>query len=158
MSTRVRISALVFSAAALVGLIGWEGYTDNAVIPVPGDVPTYGHGTTTRPDGMPVQMGDVTTPSQARELLRRDVQKFEGAVKRCVHVELHQHEYDAYTSLAYNIGERAFCNSTLVRKVNARDYAGGCAEISRWDKMNGRPVRGLTNRRAKERAQCEGRQ
>lgn len=149
---RLLVGALAFSAAGLVSLAGYEGYTDEAVIPVPGDVPTIGFGST---EG--VKLGDRTTPPAALARALRDVQKFEGAVKRCVKVPLAQHEYDAYTQLAYNIGEGAFCGSTLVRRLNARDYAGACAEIIRWVKVDGRIVRGLEIRRAKERALCEGR-
>lgn len=152
MKARTVVAALSLSFAAFVGIAAHEGYTDTAVIPVPGDVPTIGFGTT---DG--VREGDTITPPKALERALRDVQKFEGALKRCIKVPLHQHEYDAFLSLAYNIGSGAFCGSTLVRKLNTGDYAGACAEISRWDKFKGRPLRGLTIRRAKERAQCEGR-
>ena len=150
---RITIAALALSAAGLVGLVQYEGYTDRAVIPVPGDVPTIGFGTT---EG--VRLGDRTTPPQALARALRDVSKYEGAIKRCVNVALFQHEYDAYTQLAYNIGASAFCNSTLVRKLNAEQYAEACAEISRWDKFQGRPLPGLTARRAQERALCEGEQ
>jgi lysozyme len=149
---RMLVIACCLSAAGFVGIANREGYTDKAVRPVPGDVPTIGFGTT---EG--VKMGDTITPPKALERALRDVGKFEGAIKRCVTVPLYQHEFDAYTSLAYNIGENAFCGSTLVRKLNAADYAGACAEISKWDKFQGKPLPGLTRRRAEERAQCEGR-
>jgi lysozyme len=73
-------------------------------------------------------------------------------------VPLHQHEYDAFLSLAYNIGAGAFCGSTLVRKLNTGDYTGACAEILRWDKFQGQPLRGLTLRRQAEHRQCLGNQ
>ena len=149
---RIVIAALSLSAAGFVGLALQEGYTDRAVTPVPGDVPTIGFGTT---EG--VRMGDTITPPQALVRALRDVSKYEGALKRCVTVPLHQYEYDSLLSLAYNIGPTAFCGSTLVRKLNAGDYSAACAEISRWDKFRGKPLRGLTIRRAKERALCEGR-
>ena len=151
MRVRATIAALSLSAAGLVGIVAWEGYRGEAYIPVPGDVPTIGFGTT---EG--VRMGDTITPPKALERALTDVQKFEGALKRCVKVPLHQHEYDAFVSLAYNIGEHAFCNSTLVRLLNAGDYAGACAQISRWNRAGGRVVQGLVNRRAAERAKCEG--
>lgn len=150
--TRLAVGALALSAVGLVGVVGYEGYTDKAIIPVPGDVPTIGFGTT---EG--VKMGDRITPVEALARVLRDASKYEGALKRCVRVPLHQHEYDAYFSLAYNIGADAFCKSTLVRKLNAEEYAAACAEISRWDKFKGKPLAGLAARRAKERAQCEGR-
>lgn len=149
--TRTAVLLCCLSAAGLVGIANREGYTDKAVIPIPGDVPTIGFGTT---EG--VKMGDRTTPPKALERALRDVGKYEGAIKRCVTVALHQYEYDAYVSLAYNIGAGAFCNSTLVQKLNAADYAGACAEISKWDKAGGRVVPGLSSRRAVERTKCEG--
>ncbi len=150
--TRITIAALVLSAAGLVGITQWEGYTDHAIIPIPGDVPTIGFGTTGG-----VRLGDRTTPPKALARALNDVSQFEGALKECVAVPLHQHEYDAFVSLAYNIGPDAFCNSTLVRLLNAGDYAAACAQISRWNRAGGRVVQGLVNRRAAERAKCEGR-
>lgn len=150
---RVLIAALALSAAGFVGIAQHEGYTDRAVIPVPGDVPTIGFGTTAG-----VKLGDSTTPPRALARALVDVNKFESGVKQCVHVPMYQYEYDQYVSLAYNIGSANFCGSTLVRKLNAGDYAGACAEISRWTKQGGRELQGLVNRRAEERAKCEGRQ
>jgi lysozyme len=151
MSKRTVIASLALSAAALVGIALKEGYTDQAIIPVPGDVPTLGFGTT---DG--VKMGDRTTPPQALARKLSDVQKFEGAIRQCVRVPLHQHEYDAYVSLAYNIGSSLFCTSTLVRLLNQEQYEDACRQILRWDRFKGQPVRGLTIRRQSEFSQCMG--
>lgn len=151
MIKRVAVAGLVLSAAGFVGIALNESYTDKAIIPVKGDVPTIGFGTT---EG--VKLGDRTTPPQALARALQDVGKYEGALKKCVKVPLHQREYDAYISLAYNIGSSAFCSSTLVRKLNARDYAGACAEISRWVYVSGRKVQGLVSRRERERKLCEG--
>lgn len=148
---RIQVAALSVSAAAFVGILAHEGYREQAYIPVPGDVPTIGFGTT---DG--VKLGDRTTPVQAMRRALRDLEKFDTALKQCVTVPLHQHEYDAFLSLSYNIGSRAFCNSTLVRKLNAKDYAGACREILRWDRFQGRPLAGLTARRQAEFKTCMG--
>lgn len=151
MKTRISIAALSLSAAGLVGTLVYESYTSKAMIPVPGDVPTIGYGTT---DG--VKLGDTITPTKALVRALSDMQKYEGAVKKCVKVPLYQHEYDAYMSLAYNIGTGAFCGSTLVKKLNAQDYKGACEEIKRWDKFKGKPLRGLTIRREGEYQRCLG--
>ena len=151
MIQRNQIAALSLSAAALVGIALHEGYSDKAYTPVAGDVPTIGFGTTAG-----VKPGDTITPPQALARALTDIQKFEGAIKQCVTVPLHQFEYDAYTSLAYNIGSNAFCASTLVKKLNALDYPGACAEILRWDKFKGQPLPGLTKRRKQENALCLG--
>lgn len=126
-----------------------ESYTDKAVIPVPGDRATIGFGTT---DG--VKLGDTIKPPQALARALTDIQKFEGALKQCVNVPLSQNEYDAYLQLSYNIGSNGFCNSTLVRKLNAGDYAGACSAIRSWDKFKGQPLRGLTLRREREYQKC----
>jgi len=148
---RIVLASLTLSAAALVGLVAHEGYTDIAIQPLPGDKWTFGFGTTGG-----VKPGDRTTPVKALARALQDVQKFEGALKQCVTVPLHQHEYDAYILLSYNIGDTAFCRSTLVRKLNAGDYPGACAEILRWNRFKGEVVRGLTIRREAEFKQCMG--
>ncbi len=151
---------LALSAAALVGIATHEGYSDKAIIPVPGDVPTIGFGTT---EG--VKLGDRITPPKALARALADVQKFEGALKQCVSVPLHQYEYDAFVSLAYNVGPTAFCGSTLVRKLNAGDYPGACDEILRWRFFQGKDCAlavnqklcgGLWTRRQAEAKQCAG--
>ena len=149
MIDRRAVAALTLSAAGFLSLLQSEGYTSRAVIPIKGDVPTIGFGTTAG-----VKMGDTITPQAAVSRALSDVSKFEGALKRCVKVPLNQGEYDAYLSLSYNIGSGAFCGSTLVRKLNAGDYAGACEQVLVWDKAGGRRVQGLTARRNREYAQC----
>lgn len=167
--TRVAIASLALSAAGLVGLVAKEGYSDKAIIPVPGDVPTYGFGTT---EG--VKLGDTITPPKALARALQDVQKFEGALKQCVKVPLHQYEYDAYTSLAYNVGSGAFCGSSIPGKLSAGDYAAACYTILGFNKFRDctKPkvwnnakqrwecplveIRGLTLRRQAEYRQCMG--
>lgn len=148
---RTQLAALTLSAASLIGIVAHEGYRDEAYIPVPGDVPTIGFGTT---EG--VKLGDKTTPIKALQRVAEDVNKFEGAVKQCVSVPLYQYEYDAYISLSYNIGSSAFCSSTLVKLLNEGQYADACKQILRWDKFKGQPLRGLTIRRQSEYQKCIG--
>jgi lysozyme len=148
---RIQIAALGLSAAALVGIAVHEGYRGEAYEPVKGDVPTIGFGTT---EG--VEMGDRITPERALIRLLNDANKFQNAVKRCAPVPMYQYEFDAYVSLTYNIGEGAFCKSTLVKKLNSGDYKGACQEILKWDKFKGRSLPGLTKRRQEEYQKCLG--
>lgn len=146
---RTVIASLALSASALVGIALHEGYSNTAYVPVPGDRPTIGFG---QADG--VKMGQSTTPERALIRLLADAGRFEAAIKRCAPVPMYASEFSAYVSLAYNIGEGAFCSSTLARKLNALDYAGACQEILRWDKFQGRALAGLTKRRQAEYAMC----
>jgi len=153
MDTRTKIAALVLSASALVNIALFESYTDKAVIPVPGDVPTIGFGTTEN-----VKMGDKITPPRALVRLLKDSNKFEQAVKRCAPVPMYQYEFDAYVSLTYNIGEGAFCKSTLAKKLKEYKYEEACKEILKWDNFKGKPLRGLTIRREAEYRKCIGKE
>ena len=151
MKKRLAVAGLSLSAVGLLTIAKWEGFSDKAYIPVPGDVPTIGFGST---EG--VEMGDTITVPKALERLMRDVGVAESAIGRCVKVPLSQEENDAFTSFAYNVGADAFCSSTLVKKLNAGDYAGACAELKRWVYVDGRKVQGLVNRREAEYRLCMG--
>ena len=160
-TNRSLIVVLVLSAAGFVGLAIDEGYTSNAIPdPVLGTkVPTIGFGTT---DG--VKMTDTTTPPKAMQRTLADVGKYEGAMKRCVSVPLHQYEYDAYVNLTYNIGGSAFCASTIVKKLNVQDYIGACNAILQWrfvgtvdcSAPGNKSCPGLWQRRLRLNAQCLG--
>ena len=147
--SRFAVGALSLSAAGLLAIAGYEGFREEAYIPVEGDVPTIGFGST---DG--VQLGDKITVPEALERLRRDVGDAESAIGRCVKVPLSQGEFDAFASLAFNIGSNAFCTSTLVKRLNAGDYDGACAEIRRWVYAGGQKLEGLVNRREAEYQMC----
>ena len=158
--SRVAVGTLALSAAGLVGLVLKEGYTDRAVQPLPGDKWTVGFGTTGN-----VKPGDTITPPKALARALRDIEAFEGALRQCVTAPLSQVEFDVYLDFSYNIGSTAFCGSTMVRKLNAEDYAGACAEFSRWTMYQGKDCRirengcyGLVERRAEARAACLGAQ
>lgn len=159
---RVAIASLSLSAAALVGMAVHESYRGDAYYATDDErvrgISTIGFGTTTRPDGSPVRPTDRTTPERALVQLLADAGRFERELKACVgDVPMHQHEWDAIVSWAYNVGSAAACRSTLVRKLKAGDYAGACAELDRWVYQGSTRLPGLVKRRADERARCEGR-
>jgi lysozyme len=147
--SRIGIGALMLSAAALVGIGVSEGYTEGAVIPTKGDVPTIGFGAT---EG--VKMGDKTNPVKALQRLMVDVNKYEGAVKQCVKVPLSQAEYDLYVDLAYNIGTSGFCGSTIVKRLNQQNYAGACEAILMWKNAAGYDCSTMVN--GKPNTRCYG--
>lgn len=147
---RKALVTLALSALGLVGIAAHEGYSDKAYQDIVG-IWTIGFGTT-----KDVKPADKIDPVKALQRKAEDIVKFEGSIKQCVTVPLHQHEYDAYVSLAYNIGPSAFCNSTLVKRLNQQDYAGACKEILRWNRAGGRVVKGLAVRREAEYRQCIG--
>lgn len=116
----------------------------------PAGVPTIGYGHTAG-----VAMGQTITQQQADDYLRRDVRQFERAVARLVTVPLTQGQFDALVSFAFNLGEGALAQSTLLRLLNAGDHAGAADQFDRWNKAGGRVLPGLVRRRAAERALFE---
>jgi lysozyme len=153
---------LVLAASTLVGIAVHEGYREEAYIPVAGDVPTIGFGTTAG-----VRVGDKTTPVRSLVRLLDEIDGvYAAGVKRCVTVPLYQHEYEAFVSLAYNVGVPTFCRKALPGKppnlidlINAGKYEEACARIEAFKYGPGRKILpGLIRRRAEERALCEGRQ
>lgn len=151
---RTVIGALALSASALVGLAVHEGYREVAYIPVAGDRPTIGFG-----DAQGVQLGQRTDPVRALIRLNAQADAFQRDMRACIgDVPLHQHEWDAYVSLTFNIGSGSFCRSTLVRELRKSppNYRGACDQILRWDRFQGRQLVGLTKRRAQEHATCIG--
>src|SRR5690606_6833672 len=77
-------------------------------------------------------------------------------VDRLVKVPLKQHQFDALVSFAYNAGIGNLRSSTLLRKLNARDFAGAALEFHRWNRSNGKVLPGLVRRRAAEALLFQG--
>lgn len=135
---RVAIASLTLSAVAFVGyIIVPEGYTDKAAIPVKGDRPTVGFGSTFRDDGSPVQMGDRIAPVPAVKRALAHIQKDERGIKECVTAPLTQGEYDLMVDFAYQYGVPTLCASTIVREVNALRYRESCAGYLKFKKVKG---------------------
>ena len=104
----------------------------------------YGHTKTAK-------MGQVITEQQADQLMRNDLAVFEKGVSELVKSQLTANQFDALVSIAYNIGLGNLSKSTLIKKVNAGDYAGASDEFLRWNRAGGKVVQGLVNRRRAER-------
>ena len=147
---RIGIGALAVSATALVSIALNEGYRGEAYKDAVG-VPTVGYGETKG-----VTMKSKTTPDRALVQLLSSANRHADDIRQCISIPLYQHEFDAYVSLAYNIGAKNFCGSTLVKKLNAGDYTGACEQIRRWDRAGGKVLAGLTKRREQEYRMCMG--
>ena len=146
------VALIAVAGSTLAGIAAFEGYKSEAYIPVKGDVPTIGFGSTKG-----VKMGDKITPERALQRLLDEVDsEYAQGVRRCVKVPLAQYEFASIVSFTYNVGVNAFCNSTLVKKLNAGDYKGACNEMTKWVYVKGKKVNGLVKRREEERNICLG--
>lgn len=100
-------------------------------------------------DGNRVNWRDGLTNEQVLALKKQDSNRFEEAVRNNVTVPLTQSMFDALVSWSFNVGAGVLSNSgsTLFRKLQSGDYYGAANELPRWNKSNGRVLRGLTRRR-----------
>jgi lysozyme len=108
---------------------------------------TIGWGTTII-EGKPVVRGMRITQEQADDLFEQDLVRFEREVLRLTQgVELTQGQFDALVSFVYNVGPAAFAGSTLRRMILAKDFAAAQLQFTRWNRNDGKVMRGLTRRR-----------
>jgi lysozyme len=90
------------------------------------------------------------TLEQAERLLRGDVLDTCRDVESMTEVELTDNQFGALVSFTFNLGRGNFAKSTLLKKLNAGDYAGAAAEFHKWNKAGGKVLNGLVARRAAE--------
>jgi len=121
-----------------------------------GGVWTIGVGHTTAAGSPTVTAGLRITAEQSDEILSRDLAKFEKVVEDAITAPMKQNEFDAFISLAFNIGGSAFAKSTVARKFNAGDKIGTANAFLLWNKDNGKVIKGLVTRREAERKQFLG--
>lgn len=121
--------------------------------PATGGAPwTIGWGHT----GPEVAPGLVWTQAKADAQLLADLAAREITVSCAVTGGLSQGQFDALADFVYNLGAGNFEGSTLLKLVNAGDMAGAAGQFSRWNRAAGKPMRGLTRRRAAEAALFAG--
>ena len=82
--------------------------------------------------GPEVHAGLHWTDEQVDDALRADLDRFEDAVNNGVHVIIEQHQFDALVSFAFNVGVGAFTSSTLLKKINAKEFDEAEAQFDRW--------------------------
>lgn len=168
--------SLVIASLSLVGSVAmFEGTEHKPYRDVVG-VLTVCNGYT-GPDIVP---GKVYTKAECDELLIQDLTKHGQGVLACTKVPLNQNQYEAMTSLAFNVGVRAACTSRALSLMNEGRYTEGCNAIAHgppgyrspqcttkqcqsyrqgnadpvWSYAGGRFYRGLHNRRLAERDIC----
>jgi lysozyme len=99
-----------------------------------------------------VKKGDRISQAEADELLLEDLETFENGVTLCLgDSKTAQHQFDAMTSLAFNIGIKAFGGSTVLKRHRLANYMGAANAFLLWHFDNHRSIPGLLRRREAER-------
>ena len=95
--------------------------------------------------------GDGISEPAADTRLAADLAPFQRAVRSAITVGLQQHEFDALVIFAFNIGERAFRSSSVVRLINEPEAIASKLRLESawkaWNKSQGKVMKGLDNRR-----------
>jgi lysozyme len=151
--SRLRNAALgVTAAGALaVGFVGnWEGLRLVAYQDVV-SVWTACYGETKG-----IKPGMKFTKQQCDVMFIESLEKHEAGMRRCLKNPdaLSDKTYVSMVSATYNIGVGAFCGSSMARNINAGNIRAACDSLLAWNKAGGKVVKGLVNRRAKERELC----
>lgn len=138
-NARQWVGGMTIALATAVGIWNHEGWTETAVVPVKGDVPTVGPGLTKRADGTPVRMGDTITPLQGINRSFAHLQKVESRIKQCVTAPVSQVEFDLMFDFSYQYGESALCRSNIVKLTNAQHYMAACEAYGDFRKVRAQP-------------------
>jgi lysozyme len=92
------------------------------------------------------------TRQEGEQILRNDLKKTCATVASAVKKPINDNQFGALVSFTFNLGAGNFLKSTLLKKVNAGDFAGASLEFAKWNKAAGQVMAGLTKRRAAEAA------
>lgn len=130
----------------------FEGFSSEPYL-CPAGIPTIGYGNTFYEDGTKVTLQDnPIAEERASELLEYVTNKtFSENINKVVKVSLNQNQFDALVSFSYNIGNKNFNWSTLLKKLNQSDHEGASLEFGRWNQASGKILSGLVSRRQKEK-------
>lgn len=126
-NARQLVAGMAISAAAFIGIVVSEGYTDKAVIPTKNDRPTKGFGSTFNADGSAVKLGEVTTPVRALITAQAHISKEEHKFRDSLPgVKLYQGEYDVAMNWVYQYGSAAWLSSGMRSSYLVGDYSAAC--------------------------------
>lgn len=127
---------------------------DDIEVWVPGATIGFGH--LISESEWPRFCGRIINEKEANAIFLEDLAPFESCVMGAIENAWHlaDCEFDALVILAFNIGQRAFHDSSLVKMINDDGAITVYPSIERawkaWDKSQGKVMRGLVNRRAAE--------
>tara|TARA_Y100000385_G_C13097764_1_gene642475 strand:- start:3075 stop:3533 length:459 start_codon:yes stop_codon:yes gene_type:complete len=102
--------------------------------------------------------GAQITQGEADEMLWEDIKSFEGYVNDLVFVTLEQCQFDALVCWTFNLGATNLAESTMLKKLNALEYAEVPYQMRRWNRAKGKVLDGLVRRREAESLLFQGKE
>jgi len=141
-------SALAISGAFIVA--PFEGKENKAYID-PVGIPTVCYGNT----GKEAVLGKSYTDDQCLDQMAEDLKQHDKQLISVVKVPFKSdYQHAAMLSFVYNAGIGNFSSSTMLKKLNAKDYDGSCQELTKWVYAKKKLLKGLVIRRSIEYAYC----
>jgi GH24 family phage-related lysozyme (muramidase) len=130
---RLAVAVFTISAAGFASWQASESFTDHAIIPTKGDVPTLGHGSTRWEDGRPVKMGETITRERAAQLARNLLLADERRlVDSLPGVTLYQEEFDLYLDFVGQYGIGNWRQSKSRRDLLEGSHYAACKSLLRY--------------------------
>jgi lysozyme len=118
----------------------------------PAGVLTIGRGHTNMAGGFKFGPGDEITKAQSLAIFQDDMAHLASRLVKLLKRQPTKTQWDAFMSLAYNIGLGAFGKSTALRRFNNGDDDGAASAILFFDKVRGKTSNGLYVRRRAEKS------
>lgn len=119
----------------------------------PSDVLTVGIGTTSNVEQ--IDPNKIYSLDEIARLYAKGIKQAEECVNQYANGQkMPNGAFDALVSITYNIGCGTMRKSTLFRLANQGYSPAMCDQFSRWVYSNGKVLKGLVERRKKERALC----
>jgi len=103
-----------------------------------------------------VKEGMTISKEQADNMLLNELDEYCEYVEKAVDVTLKQCEFDALVAWTYNLGPTNLNKSTMLKKLNNKEYQDVPHEIKRWNKAGGKVLQGLVRRREAESLLFQG--
>lgn len=97
------------------------------------------------------KLSTIKTKEQAEKALLEDTKKFSEKIKIFFKIDINDEIFSSLVSFSYNLGTNALKNSTLLKKLNNKDFIGASEEFKKWNTSNGKIMLGLTRRRESEK-------
>lgn len=107
--------------------------------------------------GPELKLGQKFTEAQCDNQFANDLIKHDKQLMSVVKVPFKSdYQHAAMLSFVYNVGIGNFSKSSMLKKLNSKDYDGACEDLTKWVYAKKQKLPGLVIRRDKEYLWCIG--
>lgn len=135
---RSAVILLALSGAYYADKVRDEGFTDKPVVPVQGDRPTIGFGSTFYENGSPVKMGDpAISRARAWQIVHAHNQREQAEFAATLAgVDLFQAEYELFFGWRYQYGMARWKSAGILRELRQGNRVAACNVLLHYKFMH----------------------